>query len=45
MIESIDIEKVGKNRFLVVISLKNSDVTSGIYLTKGELYLFYTKIR
>lgn len=45
MIDNIKIEKINNNKYLMVIYLEDSSVTSGVYLSKQELYSFYTKIR
>lgn len=45
MIEKIEIEKESKDKYLLIVYLENTDITHGIYLTKKELYLFYTKVR
>ena len=45
MIESTELKKINNNKYLLILNFENTDITEGIYLTRKELYLFYTKIR
>lgn len=45
MIEKIEVKQESRDKYLLIVYLEGTDITHGIYLTKKELYLFYTKVR